>query len=151
MRRLLVALCCVARGAGQQADWDAVSRCVPPVLQGAAGTPSSAGGEKIFFIGLHKTGTTTYHALCKAAGVKSVHKVKWLHDRETQSEYDCFSDMQDAWDHGKIFDSIRNLTHRWPTARFVLNTRPLLDWVVSVLDHTTATEMRCPCSGPQYK
>lgn len=146
MRRLLVALCCVARGAGQQADWDAVSRCVPPVLQGAAGTPSSAGGEKIFFIGLHKTGTTTYNRLCKAAGIKSAHSTKWLRYIKTQSEYDCFSDMQDAGGHGEIFDGIRNLTHRWPTARFVLNTRPLLDWVVSVLDHTTAANKRCSCS-----
>ena len=46
--------------------------------------------------------------------------------------------MQDAGDNGALFDRISELTNRWPTARFVLNTRPLLSWVVSVLDHTTA-------------
>eukprot|EP00316_Scyphosphaera_apsteinii_P005968 CAMPEP_0119345976 /NCGR_PEP_ID=MMETSP1333-20130426/107766_1 /TAXON_ID=418940 /ORGANISM="Scyphosphaera apsteinii, Strain RCC1455" /LENGTH=278 /DNA_ID=CAMNT_0007358465 /DNA_START=616 /DNA_END=1452 /DNA_ORIENTATION=+ len=98
--------------------------------------------SKIFFIGLHKTGTTTYARLCKAAGLKTYHGTGWLNSTTEQAKYDCFSDIQDAF-HYSMFDQIQTLSTQWPQARFVLNTRPLFSWVVSVLDHTTAENKRC--------
>lgn len=101
--------------------------------------------DRIFYIGLHKTGTTTYASLCQAGGFKVLHGRGWHIPNDTRREqYTCFADLdgQDG------LPDLNWMTVAYPKARFVLNTRPLISWVVSVLDHTTSKSKRC--SGGKF-
>lgn len=125
--------------------------CARPLLA-RAGSSALAPKEhisKIFFIGMHKTGTTTYAALCRAANFSTLHGGAWFDSssssKKARQTHDCFADFGEDPD-TELLPAVQNLVKEWPEARFVLNTRPLLSWVVSVLDHTTAANKRCECS-----
>lgn len=79
--------------------------------------------EKIFVIGCNKTGTSFFHSRFLAHGLKSQHNTCW-----NLNAYDCFSDGGDLQD-------IKYLDKTFPKAIFILNTRPLFDWLVSRVTH----------------
>jgi len=79
---------------------------------------------KIFVIGFPRCGTTTLHRLFKANGLQSQHSAgDWKLDR-----FDAFSDF------GQM-RPIQAYDRTFQNARFILNTRPVYDYVESLLTH----------------
>jgi len=85
--------------------------------------------NKIFFIGFNKTGTVSYHAIMKeVVGVRASHRAVWTDwsfcgDTSQLDKYDVFTDGECA--------NIQNLDSLYPGSKFILNTRPLADWLAS--------------------
>ena len=79
---------------------------------------------KVFTIGFNKTGTTSIHAFFMYHGMKSQHDKHWDFDN-----YQCFSDGKH---HNGLFKSYEQ---KYPDARFILNTRPLRNWLKSRSKH----------------
>ena len=87
--------------------------------------------EKIFVIGFNKTGTSTLHILFQQNGLTSQHDgSKW--DVE---EYQCFSDNGNKRDWKKLFNS-------YPNSMFLLNNRPIDDWIRSRAKHCYVEKLR---------
>jgi len=87
------------------------------------------GHPKVFCVGFNKTGTSTLHRIFRdQLGYRSAHKPLWTDwsttkDRLRLDQFDVFSDGGCA--------SIKNLDDLYPEALFILNTRPLKNWVLS--------------------
>ena len=98
-------------------------------MQRADVSERPATATKIFCVGFNKTGTTTLHRVfADQLQYRSAHNPKWTdwsiaRNREELDRHDVFSDGG--------CPSIRNLDELYPDARFILNTRPLLQWVLS--------------------
>lgn len=80
--------------------------------------------DKIFVIGFNKTGTSSFHSLFQNLNLKSQHDNIWNID-----EYQCFSDGYHS--EGKYKQYYRS----YPNSLFILNTRPLNNWLVSRSKH----------------
>ncbi len=77
-----------------------------------------------FVIGHPRTGTTTLHRLFEANGIKSVHQsADW-----PVARYDGFSDF------GQL-RPVAGYDRTFPNARFILNFRPLRNYLVSISAH----------------
>lgn len=87
------------------------------------------GHRKVFCVGFNKTGTTTLHRIfSEQLSYRSAHKPGWTDwsitkNRDRLDQFDSFSDGGCA--------SIKNLDDLYPEALFILNTRPLKQWVLS--------------------
>ena len=87
------------------------------------------GHPKVFCVGFNKTGTVTLDKIFRdQLSYRSAHKPRWTDwsitkDRQRLDRFDVFSDGGCA--------SIENLDELYPEALFILNTRPLKDWVLS--------------------
>lgn len=79
--------------------------------------------EKIFVIGFNKTATSTFDQLFKDNGLPSQHVTKW-----NVANYTCFGD------NGNLND-FKNLDKNYPNSLFILNVRPLRDWLISRFKH----------------
>jgi len=109
--------------------------------------------KKIFFIGFNKTGTTSLHRLISASGYISWHQsiTHWgsiakiiernalagqhvLGEADTGDAYSdlCFLRDGKFVEANKWFKSIYN---DYPDAYYVLNTRPLSNWIRSRVNH----------------
>lgn len=87
---------------------------------------------KVFVIGLSRTGTSSMDAALGRLGFSHLH---WINDLTLDLIrpadlflFDAFSDIGIAAD-------FEGLAHRFPNARFVMTTRPLESWEVSVRRH----------------
>lgn len=84
---------------------------------------------KVFCVGFNKTGTTTLHRLfADELGLRSAHNPRWTdwsitRDTSNLDRFDAFSDGG--------CPSVRDLDELYPDALFVLNTRPMRNWVLS--------------------
>ena len=84
---------------------------------------------KVFCVGCNKTGTVTLHTIfCDQLSYRSAHDPGWTDwsitkNRAELDRFDAFSDGECA--------SIKNLDDLYPEALFILNTRPLKQWVLS--------------------
>jgi hypothetical protein len=99
--------------------------------------------DKIFFIGPNKTGTSSITALFRDLGYKACHHVCyrgpeakqpnswWSASREKNLSY--FQKHDVFADNGNLADVVW-LAEQFPTARFVLNMRPLKSWLLSRMD-----------------
>lgn len=92
--------------------------------------------NKVFVVGLNKTGTTSFHRLFCENGLKSYHNPDWQKrikdDQDNEIEnYQCFSDGY-AYDFALVAD-------KYPDAVFVLSTRSLRAWIVSRFKHGYGT------------
>jgi hypothetical protein len=96
-------------------------------------------GEKVFGIGLSRTGTSSLAAALKTLGFKSIH---WPHDKITQRELNAYYSGRDAFRFtvANTFDAVtdtpvasvyRELSHLYPEARFVLTVRDKSSWLDS--------------------
>ncbi len=83
----------------------------------------SPDARKIFVIGHPRCGTTSHHQLFEANGLRSQHSSG---DWDTH-KYDCFSDF------GQM-RPIAAYERAYPKAMFVLNTRPVMHYLVSLAD-----------------
>jgi hypothetical protein len=81
---------------------------------------------KTFFVGFHKTSTSTISTLFTDLGLKALHDFTWrFADPFVLSRYDVFTD-------GCLHD-VKRLASVCPRAAFVYNTRNVEDWAVSSL------------------
>lgn len=100
--------------------------------------------NKIFCVGLNKTGTSSLHKAFQILGYKSVHYTddngnnikeiildNYLNDRDILfglQKYDAFSDWDKAPYTIKIF---KEFDRQYPNSKFILNTRDIEDWIKS--------------------
>ncbi len=78
--------------------------------------------NKVFCIGLNKTGTTSLHFAFQKLGLCS------FHGGSFDSRIDAFSD-------GRYFEQFIELDKLCPNSKFILNTRDLRDWIMSRIKH----------------
>ncbi|WP_409438916.1 sulfotransferase [Psychromonas sp. GE-S-Ul-11] len=106
---------------------------------------------KIFQIGFNKCGTLSIHDFLVANGIRSVHYMKGQlantifknYDNGDDllkglDDYDAFSDMESLTPDGfqYVANDLFKVLHRsYPDAVFILNTRPVDDWINSRLRH----------------
>ena len=79
--------------------------------------------DKIFVIGFNKTATSTFQWLFKENGLPTQHVSKW-----DVPNYTCFGDNGDK-------NHFKNLDKNYPNSLFILNVRPLSDWLISRFKH----------------
>lgn len=93
--------------------------------------------QKVFGVGLSKTGTTSLHAALERLGLRSLHNPESMlrvEDGELRfspalaAEYDSLSDLP-------IAAFYRELDRAFPGSRFVLTTRSEEPWLVSCATH----------------
>ncbi|MEM8641559.1 MAG: sulfotransferase [Cyanobacteria bacterium P01_G01_bin.54] len=92
--------------------------------------------NKIFVVGLNKSGTTSFHKLFLANGLKSYHKTDWVrrfNDKQDHKirDYQCFSDGTAS--------NLKEIAKDYPEAIFILNTRSLKTWLISRFKHGYVT------------
>lgn len=91
--------------------------------------PLPLAGRKVFCVGFNKSGTTTLHRIfIDQVGITSDHNPKWTYWSHTRDR--AMLDRRQAFSDGGCA-SVRNLDEMYPDALFVLNTRPLRNWVLS--------------------
>lgn len=118
-------------------------------------------GRNLFFIGFNKCGTKSLHALVAGSGYRALHgRWKHLSGQKTNialqmstnlaagapilaglGNHDVFSDLTSVTD-SKVVEACRffpELYREYPDAYYVLNTRPVDDWIGSRLNHGNST------------
>lgn len=83
--------------------------------------------RKIFLIGFNKTGTSSFYSLLTSLGIKTIHNELDIPVMEIIDEYDAFTDGGHY-----IFSEYYN---KYPNSLFILNTRPIKNWLVSRYKH----------------
>ena len=89
---------------------------------------SAPNKPKVFCIGFNKTGTFTYKSILQQCMLKTCHNTLWQqwtenHDIEALNKYDAYTDGQ--------MKDFEWLDKTFPGSKFILNTRPLKDWLLS--------------------
>lgn len=78
--------------------------------------------NKVFCIGLNKTGTTSLHFAFQKLGLRSFHG-------------DTYDTRIDAFSDGRYYSQFIHLYSIAPNSLFILNTRNLKDWIISRIKH----------------
>jgi tetratricopeptide (TPR) repeat protein len=88
--------------------------------------------EKVFGIGLSRTGTTSLAAALGRLGIDAAHWTNPLtHQLLSGVDYFMFGAATDCC----VLAEMEKLYYQYPNARFVLTTRPLEPWLRSFADH----------------
>ena len=90
--------------------------------------------DKVFCIGLHKTGTTTLEAFFRQYGFKCTHSTAWATNDSTLDSFDFFSDGGSHFDGLNEFD-FEKLYYQFKDAKFILQTRDTNKWLESKMIH----------------
>ena len=98
---------------------------------------------KVFAIGFNKTATTSLTSVLQKFGLKTLHHGTWHHWVQ-QKQFNKI-DPYDALTDGQAKD-FRALDEHYPGSKFILNTRPLINWLVSRWCHVE-TNKRTRRSG----
>lgn len=93
--------------------------------------------NKVFCIGLNKTGTTSLHYAFKELGLTTFHGGTY------DDDIDCFSD-------GRYYKIFKELDIIAPNSKFILNTRDLKSWVLSRIKHIMDGGNTIPDFGQSY-
>ena len=102
--------------------------------------------NKIFFIGMNRTGTLSYYNFLIKNNIKSIHHRK---DKKNKKDYgywyetslDYFKDhigYVTSFEHyldNEIYLNLNFLDINFPRSKFILNTRNLDEWLLSRLNH----------------
>ena len=100
--------------------------------------------EKVFVVGLSKTGTTSLHAALEKLGLHSIHNPEAMLSIEKgelafspalAERYDALSDLP-------IAAYFRELDRAYPSARFILTTREEAGWLASCANHFDPSAFR---------
>ena len=105
--------------------------------------------NKIFQIGFNKCGTTSLHKMFIDSGLKSVHWdggniAKKIDSNIKQNKppldgvdnYDCYTDIENVETNTfPLINYYELLDKAYPNSLFILNTRPLDNWIQSRLNH----------------
>jgi hypothetical protein len=81
--------------------------------------------KKIFVIGFNKTGTTSFDALFKNLGINSIHDT--IPVMKIIDKYDAFTDGEHP--------NFSEYFNKYPDSLFILNTRPMKNWLISRYKH----------------
>ena len=95
--------------------------------------------NKVFCIGLHKTGTSTLYEIFLDYGFKAIHSANWDKDIVKLKKFDAFSDGGGHFTGMGEFD-FPYLATTFPNAKFILQTRDTKSWIISKLKHAGWTE-----------
>ena len=95
--------------------------------------------NKIFCIGLHKTGTTTLANFFREYGFKDTHSINWINNERKLNKYDFFSDGGSHFDNIQEFN-FKKLFNTYKDSTFILQTRDTEKWVLSKLRHAGWTK-----------
>ena len=99
--------------------------------------------EKVFGIGLSRTGTSSLNEALKVLGYGAVHWInpitRDLIDQQDLFVFDAFTDIC-------ISHNFEWLYHTYPNAKFILTTRPMKSWARSVERHYLEQH---DCNGPR--
>ena len=87
---------------------------------------------KVFVIGGHKNGTYCLHEWFIGRGLKSIHGNFWHKKENLIQQNDCYSDHFAEFG---LTHKIIELNEKYPEAKFILNYRPLKDYMNSLLKH----------------
>ena len=92
--------------------------------------------NKIFNISLNKTATQSTDTLLKECGIRSIHGPKnpFIHI----DQFDAFNDIvhiQNIESYYNKLGGFKKYYDSYPNALFLLNTRPLQDWIYSRFKH----------------
>jgi len=90
--------------------------------------------NKVFCIGLHKTGTTTLADYVSNFGFNTTHSTDWNNDNSKLEKFDFFSDGGSHFDNINEFEFER-LFLKYEHSKFILQTRDTEKWVISKLKH----------------
>lgn len=93
--------------------------------------------DKVFVIGLSKTGTTSLHAALERLGYRSIHNPEAMLrvDGEALAVVTDFARSYDALSDLPIAAFYRELDAAFPGSRFILTTRDEDSWVASCRNH----------------
>lgn len=107
--------------------------------------------NKVFCIGLNKTGTSSIHKALELLGYKSVHHIErggesikdiiksnydnGLNILNSIEYYDAFSD----WSHPSTNILFKEFDKQYPNSKFILNTRDIDSWMNSRMKHLKRT------------
>jgi len=86
--------------------------------------------NKVFCIGLNKTGTSSLHRLFGEIGRRAYHGTDWHEWSQADKRWQRYDAFSDGWP-----AHFERLLRRYPQAQFILNTRRLDDWVLSRFHH----------------
>jgi len=90
--------------------------------------------NKVFCIGLHKTGTSTLADYFREFGFYPTHSTDWIIDSSKLKKFNFFSDGGSHFDDVNEFD-FESLFHTYKHSKFILQTRDTEKWVISKLKH----------------
>jgi hypothetical protein len=90
--------------------------------------------NKIFCIGLHKTGTSTLHELAIRSKYKSIHSVNWQRNIPVINKYKFFCDGGSHYNDLNEFN-YKTLVNIYPNCKFVINIRDIRPWIISKCKH----------------
>ncbi|MEO2059122.1 MAG: sulfotransferase [Mesonia sp.] len=90
--------------------------------------------NKVFCVGLHKTGTTTLANYFNQFGFKTIHSTDWMNDNSKLEAFDFFSDGGSHFDDINEFP-IEKLYNQFENSKFILQTRNTDKWIISKLKH----------------
>lgn len=88
--------------------------------------------EKIFVIGLSRTGTSSLHDALGVLGYRSLH---WINQLTQTFPDELDFDLFDAFGDINISADFESLHARYPAARFIWTQRPVDSWIRSVSTH----------------
>ncbi|MEO9476660.1 MAG: sulfotransferase [Cyclobacteriaceae bacterium] len=95
--------------------------------------------NKVFCIGLHKTGTTSLANYFRRFGFSSAHSKYWNFEKSHLKKFEFFSDGGSHFDNDREFD-FKSLYLNYPQAKFILQTRDTEKWIISKLKHAGWTQ-----------
>jgi hypothetical protein len=90
------------------------------------------GTEKVFVIGLSRTGTSSVHDALGILGYRSLH---WLNHHTGAFPDELDYDLFDAFGDINITANFESLHGKYPAARFIWTQRPVDSWIHSVSAH----------------
>ena len=119
-----------------EGNFDSLKWRVAPLMSAADKIASpnfpDYSAEKVFGIGLSRTGTSSLNAALKRLGYNAVHWASPLtRDLIHQEDFVLFDAFTDIC----ISHQFEWLYHTFPNSKFILTTRPIESWVKSVNDH----------------
>lgn len=91
--------------------------------------------NKFFFIGLHKTGTSSINFFCRKKRFKATNSTNWINDEYMLNAFQVFTDGGSHFDGQNEFD-FKYLDQKFPDAKFIMQTRKVKTWIISKLRHT---------------
>ena len=96
--------------------------------------------QKIFFLGLNKNATTSFYRFFEKNGYKCEDSATWwcYHTKEEFKDYEVFTDgyekkYRDKGDNRMFtcWPNIQFLNQTFPNSYYILQTRPMKDWLLS--------------------
>ena len=104
---------------------------------------------KIFVIGFNKTASTSIHNLFLEYNINSLHLGL---EKEKVNNFLPYLEKYDAFCDGHHVEVFKEYYKKYPNSLFILNVRPLKDWLISRYKHAYTHEFKeCWCWPPSIE